>query len=397
MDRGHVKDMLLDLIYNELPPKEAETVQEHLARCGECSAELKRLEETLALTRRIADPEVPPYLNARVLARACEPKPRNLWSRVLRPQLAMAAVAVIAASVVIVIGIERGFTPPRETAPLLAPAEPAREKSASLPVTALADEEAKEPAAPAQPAYYYQAPPPAPAQPEASGNVALNAPKPLPHARPAAPVPPAAIGNAQPKKDEGVAKLAEADQLAVLPPRSAVAGGVAQAPAPAPAPGAAGAMRFQSLEAAPSAPASSVSSAPKSSAPAAPAAAPPPAPAPPAEAKAKSVPMEEEERAKREADAAAGPDAETRKEAPSPEALLAKAAETEKASGPAAALPLYLEALAALGLRPGAAPPACSPLLRPAAEGAARCYRKLNQTAKAAEINQALKTACPPK
>jgi hypothetical protein len=103
----------------------------------------------------------------------------------------------------------------------------------------------------------------------------------------------------------------------------------------------------------------------------------------------------EEERAQGEADAAAGPEAETRKEARSPEALLAQAAQAEKASGPAAALPLYLEALAALGLRPGAAPPACSPLLRPAAEGAARCYRKLSQTAKAAEIEKALKTACP--
>jgi hypothetical protein len=85
---------LNDYLERELPPKERSRMTAHLAECPECAEELRELESTVALLRRLPEAEVPPALAASVMARvrSGEAEPGGLlqWLR----SLATPAVAV---------------------------------------------------------------------------------------------------------------------------------------------------------------------------------------------------------------------------------------------------------------------------------------------------------------
>jgi len=113
------RGMMLDLLYEELESDKVREAQDHLAACPECAREYKQLTQTLEAVATLPDPEAPPYLNTRIMAHAKEAaekaaRPRSIWSWVMSPATATAAVMVIAASIVIIMGkggLETGTAP----------------------------------------------------------------------------------------------------------------------------------------------------------------------------------------------------------------------------------------------------------------------------------------------
>jgi anti-sigma factor RsiW len=94
MNHSKVRARLNDYLERDLPPKERSRVTAHLAECPECAEELRELEGTVTLLRRLPEAKVPPALAASVMARvrAGEVEPGGLL-RWLRP-LATPAFAV---------------------------------------------------------------------------------------------------------------------------------------------------------------------------------------------------------------------------------------------------------------------------------------------------------------
>jgi len=107
MKCGDVKKILPDLIYEELPASEAARAWKHVALCPECKAEYEELAAALSAVRRAPEIEPPQHINTRVLAYAREEAERAVrgpaWNFLMRPGLAMAAMALLVASVAIVM------------------------------------------------------------------------------------------------------------------------------------------------------------------------------------------------------------------------------------------------------------------------------------------------------
>lgn len=99
------QSILLDLLYDELGEAERRQALAHLAECPTCGHEYTQLLETRAAFHALPDPEVPAFLNTRILAHAKDKagKKRGLLDFVLSPRFAMAAVVVLAVSVAILI------------------------------------------------------------------------------------------------------------------------------------------------------------------------------------------------------------------------------------------------------------------------------------------------------
>ncbi|HUT53091.1 MAG TPA: zf-HC2 domain-containing protein [bacterium] len=122
MNCDDCREMILDLLYAELAPARKRELEDHLASCPDCAREYKELGLTLSAVRALPDPEVPPFLDARIAAHAKEAaqksaRPRTAWSRLMRPALGLAAVTVITASVAIVMREQGALEPgaPRKT------------------------------------------------------------------------------------------------------------------------------------------------------------------------------------------------------------------------------------------------------------------------------------------
>ena len=94
MNHSRVQDSLSDYLENDLSPVDRSAVEEHLADCGACVADLRDLREAVALLRRLPTPEPPPFLASRVMARIAdgEAEPAR-WRR----WLAQASAPLIAA------------------------------------------------------------------------------------------------------------------------------------------------------------------------------------------------------------------------------------------------------------------------------------------------------------
>lgn len=107
MNCDDCRDLILDLLYEELPPATRREAEAHLASCPDCRRELTELKSTVAAVRRLPDPEPPPFLDTKVKARAREAgeatRPRSIWSRLTRPAIAGAALIVIIASVSMIV------------------------------------------------------------------------------------------------------------------------------------------------------------------------------------------------------------------------------------------------------------------------------------------------------
>ena len=72
MNCDDCRDLILDLLYEELPPARRREAEAHLASCPDCRRELTELKSTVAAVRRLPDPEPPPFLDTKVKARARE-------------------------------------------------------------------------------------------------------------------------------------------------------------------------------------------------------------------------------------------------------------------------------------------------------------------------------------
>jgi anti-sigma factor RsiW len=77
---------LNDYLEGDLPAAERSQLERTLAAHPELRAELAELRATVALLQRLREPEVPPFLAERVIARvrAGEAEPESWWHRLLR-------------------------------------------------------------------------------------------------------------------------------------------------------------------------------------------------------------------------------------------------------------------------------------------------------------------------
>jgi len=81
------------------PQSASPELQEHLASCKACAAELASLQQTMSLLDEWQTPEPTPYFNTRLRARLCEealaPAERNWLAWFRRPVLAGAAALLL--------------------------------------------------------------------------------------------------------------------------------------------------------------------------------------------------------------------------------------------------------------------------------------------------------------
>jgi hypothetical protein len=250
MERGPMRhedanEKLLELAYDELPPREAKAIEAHARECAGCGAELARIKGTRGVMARLAPEPAPEHGEALLLAaarQAAEQRgrrrraPRWVWS---------GAIAAAAAVLVVVIssrltGMSREPAALRDAPDAIAGGSGAREL-ASAP--APADEREKVARAP-------EAEPPeklAKAEDAAgftqSGDQFAVPPAQRPAAAPASPPAerPATPGRKSAKDAEEELAFAPpppaAEGRAAAPPAAAAErGAVPAAPAPAPAP-----------------------------------------------------------------------------------------------------------------------------------------------------------------
>lgn len=111
-----VRVRLSDYLEDELSGRRRERLTGHLAGCGACRGELAELEATVALLRRLPEPELPPALADMVMARvrAGEAEPRRWldWLRRLtEPVVAVPVAAAIVALAVFLTDQRQPLTP----------------------------------------------------------------------------------------------------------------------------------------------------------------------------------------------------------------------------------------------------------------------------------------------
>jgi hypothetical protein len=90
--------LLLDLVYGELTPEEAQEVERHAGECAACATELAGLRETRRLSARLADEPAPGRGRDEILAaarRAVAAPPARPWTRA-RIYAVAASVGVVA-------------------------------------------------------------------------------------------------------------------------------------------------------------------------------------------------------------------------------------------------------------------------------------------------------------
>jgi anti-sigma factor RsiW len=87
VNHSKVRARLDEYLERDLPTREYDRVSKHLAECTECRAELRDLEATVNLLRRLPDPELPPAFTETVMARVrageAEPSGVLVWLRSL--------------------------------------------------------------------------------------------------------------------------------------------------------------------------------------------------------------------------------------------------------------------------------------------------------------------------
>lgn len=101
MKCGKIREELMEAVLNG-PELATPAVQEHLASCSACAAEVASLRQTMELLDEWRAPEPSPYFSARVHARmrdehAGQPVGWLAWLR--RPMVATAAAALLAVGV----------------------------------------------------------------------------------------------------------------------------------------------------------------------------------------------------------------------------------------------------------------------------------------------------------
>ena len=121
MNHSKVRARLDEYLERDLPTREYDRVSKHLAECAECRAELRELEATVALLRRLPDPELPRAFTETVMARVrageAEPSGVLVWlSRLTEPARAL---PMALATLALAVGIGTWRDPAVEPAPEL--------------------------------------------------------------------------------------------------------------------------------------------------------------------------------------------------------------------------------------------------------------------------------------
>lgn len=118
MNPSEVRSRLNDYLEGDLPAAECSQVERVLAAHPELRAELAELRATVALLHHLPEPELPPYLADRVIARvrAGEAEPETFWRRLLRltePRIGVPLAAGLAGLAAFTLA-QRGVLPPVE-------------------------------------------------------------------------------------------------------------------------------------------------------------------------------------------------------------------------------------------------------------------------------------------
>lgn len=102
MNCESAEDLLIEYLYGELEPYQAESMRAHLGRCGTCAARVAELTRMRELAAAAPDPEPSRLAINRVIARAREEaeRPRSLWTFKWVKVLAPLCLAVVVGGLV---------------------------------------------------------------------------------------------------------------------------------------------------------------------------------------------------------------------------------------------------------------------------------------------------------
>jgi anti-sigma factor RsiW len=98
MNCNQVRELLPDLAVGINTPAPDQEVDKHIASCNGCAAELRELQQTMALLDEWQAPEPSPYFDTRMQARLREEmaRPQTSWlSWLRRPAWAMSLAAAL--------------------------------------------------------------------------------------------------------------------------------------------------------------------------------------------------------------------------------------------------------------------------------------------------------------
>ncbi len=124
MNHSRAHDLLSAYLEHDLGDAERAAVDAHLAACAMCAGDLAELRSTVELLRRLPDPEPPPFLATRVMARIAAGESRApLWRRWLE-QLAAPLVAAPLATAAAALLVFSFASPPSPSGTNLARVDP---------------------------------------------------------------------------------------------------------------------------------------------------------------------------------------------------------------------------------------------------------------------------------
>ncbi|MDR7420540.1 MAG: anti-sigma factor [Armatimonadota bacterium] len=108
MDR--IARQLSAYLDGELTPDETRTVREHLDACASCRTELEALRDTKRLLGRLRDVEAPPDLEAAILQRLEQPRPRWFtWPRPVWPRPALVGATSVLVAILVAVPVVNGY------------------------------------------------------------------------------------------------------------------------------------------------------------------------------------------------------------------------------------------------------------------------------------------------
>ena len=112
MKHSRARDLLSEYLEHDLAGAQREELEAHLATCANCEADLEELRGAIDLLRRLPDPEPPPFLTTRVMARIAAGEGRSAgfrrWLEALGTPLVAASLAAAAAALAVF-----SFAPPQ--------------------------------------------------------------------------------------------------------------------------------------------------------------------------------------------------------------------------------------------------------------------------------------------
>lgn len=115
MNHSRAQDLLSAYLEHDLGDAECAEIEAHLAACTPCGTDLEDLRGAVDLLRRLPDPEPPPFLATRVMARIAAGEARSpVWRRWLEqlgsPLVAAPLAAAAAALAVFLFAAPRSGT-----------------------------------------------------------------------------------------------------------------------------------------------------------------------------------------------------------------------------------------------------------------------------------------------